>query len=75
MDPATHSDPDEDAPMFTQNLDSSATYRTIARGCGSAWARTYRASQQDHAVQRYGERREQTRTRHLGSALEAAAKR
>ena len=61
--------------MFTQNLDSAATYRTLARGCGSAWTRTYRASQQDHAIQRYGERREHTRSRRYGVAPEGVAKR
>jgi hypothetical protein len=61
--------------MFTQNLDSSATYRTLARGCGSAWARTYRTSQLDHASQRYGQRRELTRSRHLGGTGERARKR
>jgi hypothetical protein len=72
---ASNHDPDEDEPMFTQNLDSSAMYRTLARGCGSARARTYRTSQQDHAAQRYGERRELTRSRHLAGAGEHARKR
>jgi hypothetical protein len=61
--------------MFTHNLDASATYRTLARGCGSGWARTYRVSQQGHAARRYGERREVTRSRQLGSTSESPAKR
>jgi hypothetical protein len=35
--------------MFIQDLDSTASYRTLARGYGSGFARAYRASQRDRA--------------------------
>jgi hypothetical protein len=35
--------------MFIQDLDSTASYRTLARGHGSGFARAYRASQRDRA--------------------------
>ena len=31
--------------MFIQDLDSTASYRTLARGYGSGFARAYQASQ------------------------------
>ena len=36
--------------MFTHDLDSTASYRTLARGFGSGFARAYRASQRDCAA-------------------------
>ena len=38
--------------MFTQDLDAAASYRTLARGSGCGWARTYQASQRDRAGHR-----------------------
>lgn len=35
--------------MFTQDLDSTARYRTLARGFGCGFARAYHASQRDRA--------------------------
>jgi hypothetical protein len=35
--------------MFTQDLDSTARYRSLARGMGGGFARAYRASQRDRA--------------------------
>jgi hypothetical protein len=32
--------------MFTQDRGATASYRTIARGFGGGWARTYRREQQ-----------------------------
>ena len=35
--------------MFIQDLDSTASYRTLARGHGSGFARAYQASQRARA--------------------------
>ncbi len=35
--------------MFIQDLDSTASYRTLARGMGGGFTRAYRASQRDRA--------------------------
>ncbi len=35
--------------MFAQDQGATASYRILARGHGSRWARTYTASQQRHA--------------------------
>jgi hypothetical protein len=35
--------------MFTQDLDSTASYRTLARGFGCGFTRAYQASQRDRA--------------------------
>jgi hypothetical protein len=35
--------------MFAQDQGATASYRILARGHGSRWARTYKASQQHHA--------------------------
>ena len=36
--------------MFIQDLDSTASYRTLARGVGCGFSRAYQASQRDRAV-------------------------
>jgi hypothetical protein len=36
--------------MLTQDLDSTASYRTLARGFGCGFARAYAASQRDRAA-------------------------
>jgi hypothetical protein len=33
--------------MFTADLGATKSYRTLARGSGSRWARTYRVSRHD----------------------------
>ena len=38
--------------MFTQDRGATASYRTIARGFGGGWARTYRRAQQVPAATR-----------------------
>jgi hypothetical protein len=35
--------------MFIQDLDSTASYRTLARGFGCGFSRAYQASQRAHA--------------------------
>jgi hypothetical protein len=35
--------------MFTYDLDSTASYRIVARGVGCGFARAYQASQRDRA--------------------------
>ncbi len=35
--------------MFVHDLDSTASYRTVARGFGCGFARAYQASQRDRA--------------------------
>ena len=37
--------------MFTQQQSATKSYRTVARGAGSRWARTYQASHREHAGQ------------------------
>ena len=39
----------EETAMFIQDLDSTASYRTLARGHGSGFARAYQASQRASA--------------------------
>ena len=37
--------------MFTQQQSATTSYRTVARGAGCRWARTYQASHREHAGQ------------------------
>ena len=43
--------------MFTQDRSATASYRTLARGSGGRWARTYRILREDHAARRTAQRR------------------
>jgi hypothetical protein len=61
--------------MFTQDLDSTAMYRTLARGSGCGWARTYQVSQQDLVGCRNPQRRDLGRPLRLNSTSEATGKR
>ncbi len=40
--------------MFTQDLSATKSYRTLARGSGSRWARMYRASALGQDDRRHG---------------------
>ena len=40
--------------MFSNSQGATSTYRTLARGAGCDWSRTYRELQQRHAPQRAG---------------------
>ncbi len=40
--------------MFTEDLGATKSYRTLARGSGSRWVRTYGASLRDQGDRRYG---------------------
>ncbi len=40
--------------MFTHDLSATKSYRTLARGSGCRWARTYRAFQLGQDDQRHG---------------------
>jgi hypothetical protein len=61
--------------MFTQDLSATASYRTLARGSGCGWARTYRVLQQDHAGHRNPQDRDLGRSWRLSSTSEATGKR
>lgn len=37
--------------MFSQQQSATTSYRTVARGAGCRWARTYQASHREHAGQ------------------------
>jgi hypothetical protein len=60
--------------MFTQDLGATASYRTLARGCGCGWARSYRVLQQDHAGHRDPQRPDLGMSRCLSGRSEATAK-
>lgn len=38
--------------MFTDDLTSTTRYRTLARGSGCGWAKTYNVLQREHARRR-----------------------
>ena len=40
--------------MFSNSQGATSTYRTLARGAGCDWSRTYRELQERHAPQRDG---------------------
>jgi hypothetical protein len=61
--------------MFTKDLDSTAIYRTLARGSGCGWARTYQVSQQDLVGYRNPQRRDLGSHWRLNSTSEATGKR
>jgi hypothetical protein len=61
--------------MFTHDRGATASYRTLARGFGCRWARTYRVLQQDDAGQRDPQRRDLDRPWRLSSTNEATGKR
>jgi hypothetical protein len=61
--------------MFTQDLGATKRYRTLARGSGRGWARTYRVSQQDHAGHRNPQDRDPGRSWRLSTTSEATRKR
>jgi hypothetical protein len=61
--------------MFTQDLDATASYRSLARGSGCGWARAYQVSQQHHTGDRNPQHRDLRRSWRLSSTSEATAKR
>ncbi len=59
--------------MFSKNLGATASYRTLARGSGCRWARTYRGSQQDHVARRTPQPADARVARRPGRASNAPA--
>jgi hypothetical protein len=60
--------------MFTQDLGATSSYRTVARGFGGGWARTYQVLKQDHDGQCDHQRRDLGRPRRLSSTSEVIGK-
>jgi hypothetical protein len=61
--------------MFTQDLGATKTYRTLARGFGSRWGRTYQVLQQDHAAHHNPQRPDLGSSRRLSSTHGTTGKR
>lgn len=72
---ATKTIPTRRSQMFTQDLDATASYRSLARGSGCGWARAYQVSQQHHAGDRNPQHRDLRRSWRLSSTSEPTAKR
>jgi hypothetical protein len=61
--------------MFTQDLGATKSYRTLCRGFGSRWGRTYQALQQDHAAHHNPRGRDLGSSRRLSSTHGTIGKR